>query len=51
MSFFFALFLWAVIAAVLVAGIVAAVNGHWWLLGLGAFLFIAGLTKEGILHH
>jgi len=51
MSFFFALFVWAIIAAVLVAGVVMSVSGHWWLLGVGGFLFIAAMTKEGILHH
>lgn len=51
MSFFFAMLLWAIIAAVLVTGVVMSVSGHFWLLGVGAFLFIAALTKEGILHH
>ena len=51
MSFFFALLLWVIIAAALVAGVVMSVYGHWWLLGVGAFLFIAAMTKEGILHH
>jgi hypothetical protein len=51
MGFFLAVLLWAIIAAVLVAGIVMAVGGHWWLLIVGSFLFIAGMTKEGILNH
>jgi len=51
MSFWFALLLWAIIAAVLVAGVVMAAKGSFWLLGVGAFLFIASMTKEGILHH
>jgi hypothetical protein len=51
MSFFFAMLLWAIIAAVLVVGVVMSVSGHWWVLGVGAFLFIGAMTTEGILHH
>jgi len=51
MSFFFALLVWLIMAAVLVAGIVMAVKGSLWLLIAGVLLFIAGVTKEGILPH
>ncbi|HWD19383.1 MAG TPA: hypothetical protein VHB20_08885 [Verrucomicrobiae bacterium] len=51
MSFIFALLLWLIIAALLVTGIVMSVSGHFWLLGIGSFLFIASMTKEGILNH
>jgi hypothetical protein len=51
MSFFFALFLWLVMAATLVTGVVLAVHDNFWLLGVGLFLFVAGVTKQAILHH
>ena len=51
MTVFFVMFLWALIAAVLVTGVVMAVLGHFWVLIVGMLLFIAGLTKFGIYGH
>lgn len=36
---------------VLVSGVVMAVHGNFWLLGLGFLAFIGGITKFGILSH
>ena len=46
------MFVWVVMAAVLVGGIVmATVSGSFWLLGLGVLMFVAACTKWGILPH
>jgi hypothetical protein len=51
MKIFGIMFLWALMAAVLVAGVVMAVNGSFWLLIVGALVFIGLMTKVGILPH
>lgn len=51
MKLFFILLLWLIIGAILVSGIVMAVHGSFWLLGLGLLGFAAGITKFGILTH
>ena len=47
MSFFLAIFAWLVIGAILVAGIVMATNGVFWLLILGLLAFTAAFAKWG----
>ena len=51
MSFFLAILAYAIMAGVLIAGIVLAVKGSFWLLILGSVVFILILTKVGILPH
>jgi hypothetical protein len=51
MSFFIGLFSWLVIAVLLVAGVVLATKGAFWLLGLGLVLFMAAFIKFGCLSH
>lgn len=51
MRVFFIMLIWAIMAAILVAGIVMAVGGHFWLLIVGVLAFIAALTKYGIYSH
>jgi hypothetical protein len=51
MKIFGIMFLWALMAAVLVAGVVMAVNGSFWLLIVGSLVFIGLMTKVGILPH
>jgi hypothetical protein len=51
MSFFFAMLLWAIMAAVLITGVVMLVHGSALLLGIGFLVFVAGVIKEGILPH
>jgi hypothetical protein len=51
MKFLFIIFLWAVMAAILAAGIVMAVNGSFWLLIIGVACFTIALTRVGILTH
>ena len=51
MSFFVALFVWAILAAILILGVVMAVKGSFWLLIVGFLAFVFGLTKVGILTH
>ena len=51
MSFFIGLFSWIVIAILLVAGVVLATKGAFWLLGLGLVLFTAAFIKFGCLSH
>jgi hypothetical protein len=51
MSFFFALFLWAIMAAFLITGVVMSVHGHFWVLGVGLVVFVTGVIKEAILPH
>lgn len=51
MSFFVALFSWFAIAAILVAGIVLAVKGTFWLLILGTLAFLAAFAKYGCAAH
>ena len=51
MSFFVALLVWAVIAAILAAGIVMAAKGSFILLVVGLLTFLAGFIKFGCLTH
>jgi hypothetical protein len=51
MNVFFALLVWLIMAAILVTGVVMAVNGVWWLLIVGAVGFIGAIAKIGILSH
>jgi len=51
MSFFFALFVWLILAAVLAAGVVMAAKGSMILLVVGMLVFLAGFIKFGCLTH
>jgi len=51
MSFFVSLFVWFLMAAVLIVGVILAVKGSFWLLILGLLAFIAAITKIGIFGH
>ena len=51
MSFFFALLLYVVMAAVLATGIVMAVHGTFWLLIVGFLLFVIVLGKVCLVPH
>ncbi len=51
MNVFLVIILWLIIAAILVTGVVMAVNGAFWLLILGLLAFIGGIIKFGILSH
>ena len=52
MSFYIGLFVWFLIAAVLIAGVVkAATTGSLILLAVGALVFVAGFIKYGCLTH
>jgi hypothetical protein len=44
MSVFLAIFVYAIMAAILATGIVLAVHGTWWLLILGGLAFILGVA-------
>ena len=43
--------LWAIMAAVLITGVVLLVHGTAWVLVVGFLLFAAGVIKVGILSH
>lgn len=51
MKLLLAFLVWLVMGAVLVTGLVMAVNGTWWLLALGLVLFIVLVGKIGCLSH
>jgi hypothetical protein len=51
MSIFLAIIVYWIMAAILVAGVILAVKGSFWLLILGLVGFILGVTKISILHH
>ena len=51
MSFFLAILIYVVMAAILAAGVVMAVKGAFWLLILGLLGFVLAVTKVAILHH
>jgi hypothetical protein len=51
MKFLFVMAIWMLMAAVLVGGVVMAVNGSLWLLGLGFLAFVLALGKIGCLSH
>ncbi len=51
MSFYIALFVWLLIAAFLVVGIVMATKGAFLVLAIGALAFIGAFIKWGCLIH
>ena len=51
MNIFLAIFVYLVMAAILVVGVVLAVKGSFWLLILGLIALVLGVTKIAILHH
>jgi hypothetical protein len=51
MKLAFAFLVWILMAVVLVAGCVMAVQGKFWLLGLGLLGFVALVGKIGCLSH
>lgn len=51
MSFYIALFVWLVIAALLAVGIVMATKGAFLVLALGMIAFIGAFIKWGCLTH
>jgi hypothetical protein len=51
MKFLFVLFLWFVMAGLLISGVVLAVQGTFWLLIVGAIGFILAVGKIGCLTH
>jgi hypothetical protein len=51
MNIFLAIIVYWIMAAILVAGVLLAVKGSFWLLILGVLGFILGVTKVGILPH
>ena len=51
MNVYLAILVYGMMAAILVAGLVAAAKGTFWLLIVGLVGFAAGVTKIGILHH
>jgi hypothetical protein len=51
MSIFLAIFVYLVMAVILIAGVLLAVKGSFWLLILGFLGFVLGVTKLSILHH
>jgi hypothetical protein len=51
MNIFLAIFVYLVMAVILIAGVLLAVKGSFWLLILGFLGFVLGVTKLSILHH
>jgi hypothetical protein len=51
MNIFLAIFVYLVMAVILIAGVLLAVKGSFWLLILGLLGFVLGVTKLSILHH
>jgi hypothetical protein len=51
MKLMIVMFVWLLMALLLVAGIVLAVHGNFWLLGLGLIGFILAVAKIGCLSH
>jgi hypothetical protein len=51
MNIFLALFVYFIMAAILVTGVVMAVQGTFWILIIGLLAFVLGVTKIAILHH
>jgi len=51
MNIFLAIFVYLLMAAILVTGVIMAVKGVFWLLILGLLGFILAVTKLSILHH
>ena len=51
MSIFLAIIIYWIMAAILVAGVILAVKGTFWLLIVGIIAFVLGVTKVAILPH
>jgi hypothetical protein len=51
MKIFLILFVWLLMAAILVTGVVLAVKGIFWLLIIGIIGFVLGVAKYGIFSH
>ncbi|MGA2540591.1 MAG: hypothetical protein ABSG78_03395 [Verrucomicrobiota bacterium] len=51
MKLLFLMFVWLVMALLLVAGVVLAVKGSFWLLALGLVGFVLAVAKIGCLSH
>lgn len=51
MKLIFVMFVWLVMALLLVAGVVASVHGSFWLLALGLVGFVCAVAKIGCLSH
>jgi len=51
MKLLFLMFVWLVMALLLVAGVVLAVHGSFWLLALGLVAFVLAVAKIGCLSH
>ena len=51
MKIFGILFVWLLMGAILISGVVLAVKGIFWMLIVGLIAFIAGIIKYGILSH
>jgi hypothetical protein len=51
MKLLFLMFVWLVMALLLVAGVVLAVKGSFWLLALGLVAFVLAVAKIGCLSH
>lgn len=51
MNFILALLAWVVMAVILTAGILLAIKGNLWLLGLGLAAFIVAVGKIGCATH
>jgi hypothetical protein len=51
MAFLMAIFVYLLMAAILIAGIIMAVQGSFWLLIFGVVGFSLLITKISILHH
>lgn len=51
MNIFLALIIYLIMAAVLVAGVLLAVKGTFWLLIVGVVCFVLGVTRIAILPH
>ncbi len=51
MKLLFLMFVWLVMALLLIAGVVLAVKGSFWLLALGLVGFVLAVAKIGCLSH
>jgi 1,4-dihydroxy-2-naphthoate octaprenyltransferase len=51
MNIFLAIIVYLIMAAVLVAGLLLAIKGDFWLLILGLVCYVLGLTRISILTH
>ena len=49
MSFYFSLFVWIILGAVLVGGVVLATKGSFILLGIGMLAFLLAFVRYGCL--